>query len=757
MGTHFGTVRKDLSGKELGFDSFFQENGYTRAPLLVQWMATARCALACPHCLSASSGSSKELDLREVEGFLDQVAGLGVYELLLTGGEPLLRPDLSGVIRLLEERKIRWSLNTARGPSPEVEKAMEHWPPSFVAVSIDGPEEYHDAFRGRSGAFEEALRAVRLFKEMTRGDVACGTTVTRRNLSLLDETLRIVMGSGADLWGLHLVFPEGNASGKPELMLSRKELGRLIQYAADRRVHFPVTLGDELGYCGQWEPLLRDEPFFCAAGRAQCVVLPDGHVVPCTTFDTSTSAGSIRQQSLAEIWRQGFGELRKGLLTAECRECRYAPACGGGCWLQRRHGVHCYRSVWSKEGFVKKAAGIAVCLGLAACSGPSRDGSPEGRGTVSRPPAAPATRRVEAPRPAAEPAPARAPAPRATAAKVEPKPAAAILVNGMDGLEMSIMEWYRANAGQFPEPAVQKAKKRLQKILGHDPAGKFLLSFMSSKRPVALKDRSEGIEKALATPQRSLSLISFLVRDLAEWCLDSKKPQDRDPSERKLVRETLKAISSTMETWRKDVLDKRLEPFVQRSRYAFRPFVVSKAGFRRPRFVDPLLKQIGHKRWGASLGTQAISDAYLRAHPYALSMRLSFRVAAGSGLVKVTPGKTTGKTTTLKKKGWIDVFDLLSVPRKGRKIRLVFGSGRYTLNVALPSGAELTWADLLRLAYEQNKARIASFAARPPSPLLPQPFLLPFFRARLFSMEASRQSDVELPRLRWHVISMWMF
>jgi radical SAM protein with 4Fe4S-binding SPASM domain len=423
MGTFYGLGINETAIQDLFADRCFRANGYTRAPALVQWMATRRCGLLCPHCLSAGSAPAGELDLDEVRSLLDQAAGLGVYEFLVTGGEPLARPDLPEVIRLMGERKIRWSLNTAVCPGPEAKKAMESWPPAFVAVSVDGPRSFHDTFRGRRGSFNRALEAVSFFNRITSGGVACGTTVTRKNLHLLDETLRIVMESGAAQWGLHLVFPEGNAESRPELMLNKKQLKHLIQFTADRRAHFPVTLGDELGYCGAWEPLLRDEPFFCAAGRAQCVILPDGHVVPCTTFDTSVSAGNIRKQPLSEIWENGFAQLRTGRLTGECEACDYSSACGGGCWLQRRHGIHCFREVWSKPGFMKKAAGIAVCLGLAACSGPAEPRGGPAPTVAPRPPVA-----APAAAPARTPPKARAEGPRTVKVTVKGAP---ILINGV--------------------------------------------------------------------------------------------------------------------------------------------------------------------------------------------------------------------------------------------------------------------------------------------------------------------------------------
>lgn len=120
-----------------------------------------------------------------------------------------------------------------------------------------------------------------------------------------------MVASGATQWGLHVVFPEGRAAGSPELYLTRRQMRSLMAFVARNRPHFPITLGDEFGYLGSWGPHLRGEPFFCGAGRTQCVVLADGEVVPCTTVDRTVSAGSVRTQSLAEVWQDRAGPCPK--------------------------------------------------------------------------------------------------------------------------------------------------------------------------------------------------------------------------------------------------------------------------------------------------------------------------------------------------------------------------------------------------------------------------------------------------------------
>lgn len=333
MGSHSRTRRHGRTPAQ--DEALFDTRGHTRVPQLVQWMVTLRCPMACPHCLAAGE-CSRELGLDEAAMLIEQVADMGVHEFLLTGGEPLAREDLPAIVGLLRANGVRWSLNTAAMPGRELRKAMEEWPPSFVAVSLDGPPRVHDGFRGQQGAFDDAMASLAYFADLAEDGVAAGTTVTQANIHSLPETFGIVLESGAASWGLHLIVPEGRAAERPDLLLSRKQLKHLLHFAAAKREYLPVSLADEIGYCGFWEPLVRGEPFFCGAGRAQCVVLPDGEVVPCTTLDASTSAGNVTETPLQRIWDEGFSELRMHQPEGRCARCRFAPACEGGCWLQRR-------------------------------------------------------------------------------------------------------------------------------------------------------------------------------------------------------------------------------------------------------------------------------------------------------------------------------------------------------------------------------------------------------------------------------------
>ena len=187
MGTHASTLRHGKTQDNLKGDTFFEEHGWTRVPRLVQWMATLRCPLACQHCLAADDGVP-DMPRHEATRLVEQVAAMGVDEFLLTGGEPLARRDLPQIIGSLHANGVRWSLNAAMMPDRHVRTAIEQWPPCFVAVSLDGPEEVHDAFRGQRGAFDQALQSISYFADIVP-EVAAGTTVTTHNSSICPQRL----------------------------------------------------------------------------------------------------------------------------------------------------------------------------------------------------------------------------------------------------------------------------------------------------------------------------------------------------------------------------------------------------------------------------------------------------------------------------------------------------------------------------------------------------------------------------------------
>lgn len=598
--------------------------------MLVQWMATLRCGLRCEHCLAVSREAGfSDMPFEKVRGLIDEVASMGVRELLVTGGEPLAREDLGEVIEYLGRKGISWTLNTAAMPGKGLREAIEQNRPGFVAVSLDGPKAVHDAFRGRDGAWDEAMEAIRFFKSLGTVRVCAGTTVTSRNYDYLDETFHLATGSGADQWGIHLLVPEGRAGDRPDLFLSKTQLKRLIKFVAHKRRYFPVQMADEIGYLGYLEPLVRDVPLNCGAGRAQCVVLPDGEVVPCTTLDRSCSAGNVHERSFGAIWAEGFADLRAWRPRGKCGGCDYAVACKGGCWLQRKAGAHCFKEVWHVPGALKTAAGIAICLGGLA-AGQDAQASDPAEEAAER--SVPAVRSVGSP---------------------------SIAIAQSSALDAAIDDWYfKQSAGlKWPLPSAG--------VDWSEPGWKFLKDFTGGALPSDPAGRCVAVLNALETKNPSLSLIALLWRAVNGPLFEVSNTAVYTQAERLVIRDTLAAIERKAREWRLEIFERNLEPYLVRGRQVY-SFVGTKAG---PRPGDEekhnLSMDLCRERWGVGTtpDSREAARAYLQEHEYAEQMDLVFYFAKNGEFTRYSAdgNEIVASHVDNKATGWhrLGVFDVI--------------------------------------------------------------------------------------------------
>jgi radical SAM protein with 4Fe4S-binding SPASM domain len=325
--------------------------GYVHPPEAVQWISTSTCDLTCPHCYSqAGRKTPGELSTGEAKTLLiDELVKLNRPTLVLAGGEALLRKDFAEVVEYAHERRVPWAIHTHGGRIGHLIGVFERCPPIMAAVSLDGPRDYHDSFRGRAGSFDAALRAIAALKRAGCPEVVAGTTITRANADLLADLLPDVLASGADSWGFHLMTPEGRAGRHLDLLPTPRQLRRVAALGRRFRSLFHVELDNEWGSAGADDPFYRDSAFVCGAGRFSCVVSAGGEVMPCTTTDAAESQGNVRDRPLSAIWADGFAAFRTAGhgIQSDCADC----------WLQTRHGHSC-RPAFYLDLFADPHAGV---------------------------------------------------------------------------------------------------------------------------------------------------------------------------------------------------------------------------------------------------------------------------------------------------------------------------------------------------------------------------------------------------------------
>ena len=176
------------------------------------WECTTRCMLRCRHCGSDCSVQSREKDM-PLEDFLRALDTIPAdhrprdFSVVLTGGEPLLRPDIAEAGREIRRRGFGWGMVTNGWCYDEaMHGKLMSAGMGAITVSLDGLEASHDWMRGVPGSYQRALRAIGIIAAEPRLNADVVTCVNRRNLAELPEIYEILKGLGVKLPDL-LVTP----------------------------------------------------------------------------------------------------------------------------------------------------------------------------------------------------------------------------------------------------------------------------------------------------------------------------------------------------------------------------------------------------------------------------------------------------------------------------------------------------------------------------------------------------------------------
>ena len=291
--------------------------------LILAWEVTAACNLCCSYCRAAACASpdKDELTLDEARRLIDEAAPLKPM-LILSGGEPLMRPDIFDIIDYAISRGLRVSLAT-NGTilTPDIVFRIKEAGVSRVSISLDGPTpETHDAARGQ-GCYQRSLRGMELLRSQV--DFQINFTITRRNQDDVVHMLDLAQRLGA--CALHFFFLVPTGRGKVRDIISaekQEELLKLIREEGQKRnMELRVTCAPQYARMGGGGG--------CLAGRSFAFISRRGEVFPCGYMPVL--AGNIREKSFAEIWETShvFTALRDRKLNGRCGSCHYKTACGG--------------------------------------------------------------------------------------------------------------------------------------------------------------------------------------------------------------------------------------------------------------------------------------------------------------------------------------------------------------------------------------------------------------------------------------------
>jgi AdoMet-dependent heme synthase len=321
---------------------------------LVAWEITRRCNLFCAHCRARAEDHQyeNELSLQECFSLIDEIKKVGSPILILTGGEPLMRPDFMQIARYGVSKNLRVVLGS-NGTliTRELAQEMKQIPISRIAVSIDFPTaEEQDEFRGKHGAFQEALNGIRNAREAGI-EIQINCTVTKLNVKLLPDLLKLSIDAGASAFHPFLLVPTGRGKSLAEQELSPQEYEDTLNWIYDKQ----MEIGDSFFFKPTDAPhymrILKQRqkesvhestaahPFKspmqritrgCLAGTGFCFISNTGRVQGCGYL--AVEAGNVRKQPFSQIWVEStlFKQLRDlSNIKGKCGICEYKRICGG--------------------------------------------------------------------------------------------------------------------------------------------------------------------------------------------------------------------------------------------------------------------------------------------------------------------------------------------------------------------------------------------------------------------------------------------
>lgn len=359
-----------------------QEAAYP-APRLIFWESTAGCNLECIHCRRITVANQllpQDLQTAEVFNMIDQITAVGHPIFVLSGGEPLFRPDIFDIARYATDAGLIVALAT-NGTliTAEVARKIKESGVKRVSISFDGADApTHDIFRG-PGAFDKAITGMKHLRDIGL-PYQINTTVAKHNVHQMPETLALAKELGAVALHLFLLVPVGcGVEIAEDKQISPAEYEDVLNWMYDAEMEGGIELkatcaphyfrivrqrqveerkmgivrerpssmhrqqhgGNTAtgghpgthpggGHPGGERHAMNAMTKGCLAGTGVTFISHRGELFPCGYLPVE--AGNIRRQSFAEVWQDSplFAELRDpDLLGGKCGICEFKKICSG--------------------------------------------------------------------------------------------------------------------------------------------------------------------------------------------------------------------------------------------------------------------------------------------------------------------------------------------------------------------------------------------------------------------------------------------
>ncbi|MDR2492382.1 MAG: putative heme d1 biosynthesis radical SAM protein NirJ2 [Coriobacteriales bacterium] len=303
--------------------------------MIVSWMTTNDCNLACEHCYQdASDAEDRELSTSEARKMIDEIARAGFKVMIFSGGEPLLRDDIFDLVAHAAAAGLRPVFGT-NGTliTDEVALRLKSCGAAAMGISVDSLDaEKHDRFRKLERAHELTMAGIESCKRAGL-PFQLHTTVVDWNRDEICALTDFAQDIGAIAHYVFFLIPVGRGRYIEETSLKVREneelLRDIMRKQAEVSIDVKPTCAPQFTRVARQLEVPTRFTRGCLAGLTYCVIGSQGIVRPCAYM--TEEAGDVRTQSFDDIWHTSalFERLRTKAYQGACGSCDYGDVCGG--------------------------------------------------------------------------------------------------------------------------------------------------------------------------------------------------------------------------------------------------------------------------------------------------------------------------------------------------------------------------------------------------------------------------------------------
>lgn len=317
-------------------------------PSSMIWNITNRCNLLCNHCYMAADSHDlpNELSDEETLDFVGRLDEAGVPVVFLSGGEPMMRPNFWEILEAVHKTGVRPTISTnCTLITEETAARLKENGVRWIATSMYGPAEFHDAMVGVPGTHAKVVEAIKTLRRHGVG-VVLKTALTKETWNYIFDIIQMCKDLDCGMIYICDLITSGRSEGEDDMRVTNEQWRKLCDFIVEDMKDTELNLDYDIGaipsvipYIAQkfieadmdvTQGLERLKIFSaCPVGKGHMSVNSEGGIMACQ-FAQDWTVGNIRDISIAEATRR-LAEIDDQESKGQCAPdaCEYSRICRG--------------------------------------------------------------------------------------------------------------------------------------------------------------------------------------------------------------------------------------------------------------------------------------------------------------------------------------------------------------------------------------------------------------------------------------------